>query len=167
MQVRAALPARALTPVAPVRPVATPAAAAAVKPAPQGNVKAQNADASFGSDIFQSAVYGLTNLGQIVALPAFLGGLVRALPLPALAAFNIGMGAFQVYKDVRGWKAESNRQKWDDYVRLGSSAAIIAGGGLLLAGAVLSPALPLIGAGLAAGGFVARIVGIWNDDARI
>jgi hypothetical protein len=128
---------------------------------------AKNADAAFGSDIFQAATYGLTNLGQIVTLPSFLGGLVRALPLQALGAFNLGMGLFNGYKDIKGLKDPKNTRDWDNHIRLGADAALVAGGALILGGALLSPALPLVGAGLAAAGFFARTVGIWNDESRL
>jgi hypothetical protein len=136
---------------------------ATVKEAPTS----KNADAAFGTDIFQSAIYGLTNLGQIISLPSFLGSLVRALPLPTLALFNMGMGAFQLFRDLRALKAPNNQRKWDDYTRMGASGAMLLGGGLLFTGAAVSSTLPLVGAALAAGGFFTRIVGIWNDDTRI
>lgn len=163
MQVRAAAP---LT----VRPTARPASAAATPAAPAaapGKVVAKNADANFGSDIFQSAIYSLTNLGQIVTLPAFLGGLVRAIPLQGLGIFNIGMGAFNGFKDFRSLKDPKNTRNWDNHVRLGADAGMIVGGAMVLGGAMLSPVLPLVGAGLAAGAFAARIVGIWNDESRL
>jgi hypothetical protein len=165
MQIRSALPLA-------TRPVARPAAAAPTPAAPTAastprQIVAKNADASFGSDIFQAAIYGLTNLGQIVTLPSFLGGFVRALPLQALGAFNVGMGLFNGYKDIKGLKDAKNTRNWDNYIRLGADGALVAGGALILGGAMIAPALPLVGAGLAAAGFFARTVGVWNDESRL
>ncbi|MEB3197754.1 MAG: hypothetical protein VKP62_11175 [Candidatus Sericytochromatia bacterium] len=147
--------------------VARPAEASSGLVSPSKSIKKRNADAAFGSDIFQSITYGLTNVGQIVPLPAFLAGLIRALPLQGVGVFDIGMGAFNGYKDIKSLKHEKNTRNWDNYVRIGSDAAMVAGGALLLGGAALSPVLPLVGAGLAAAGFFARTVGIWNDESRI
>lgn len=166
MQVRAAAPLTVRPTARPASAAATPASSAAPATEP-GKVVAKNADEKFGSDIFQSAIYSLTNLGQIVTLPAFLGGLVRAIPLQGLGIFNIGMGAFNGYKDYRSLKDPKNTRNWDNHVRLGADAGLIAGGAMILGGALLSPALPLIGAGIAAGSFAARIVGIWNDESRL
>jgi hypothetical protein len=58
------------------QPAQTTAAPQGQAPAPQKMpVKAKNADSSFGSDIFQSTLYSLMNIGQIVTLPAVIAGL--------------------------------------------------------------------------------------------
>lgn len=170
MQVRAAVtPNRALA----VRPAGQPAQApkqaaapAGQAPAPKAPVKARNADPAFGSEIFQSALYALTNVGQIVTLPGGLSGLVQMLPKSSLGIFNVVMGGFNAFKDYKSLSAAGNTRNSDNYTRLAGDGAMIAGGALLLGGALLGPAVPLIGAGLAAAGYVARIVGIWNDESR-
>lgn len=166
MQVRAA--------VAPNRPLATRAAVPAAPqapaptgqaPAPKAPVKARNADPAFGSEIFQSALYALMNVGQIIPLGG-LGQLIQALPKSSLGVFNIVMGGFNAFKDWKSLSAAGNTRNSDNYTRLAGDGAMIVGGGLLLGGALLGPAVPLIGAGIAAAGFAARIVGIWNDESR-
>jgi hypothetical protein len=165
-----------------IRPVARPAvalarrpvvaaapapAAKAAAPAPAGkNVKATNADSSFGSDILQTGIYSLMNIGNIIALPAGLSALVGMLPKPMLGGFNVIMGGFNAFKDVMGLRNPKDTKKSDDYIRLGGDAAIIGGGVALLAGAAIAPIVPLIGAGVAAAGYLARAVGIWKDETR-
>ncbi len=170
MQVRAAvLPNRPVT----VRPTGTPAQApaqqsapAAQAPAPKTPVKARNADSGFGSEIFQSALYSLMNLGQIVNLPGGISQLIQALPQSSLGVFNLVMGGMNAFKDWRSLKNPANTRNSDNYTRLAGDGAIILGGVALLAGAAIAPAVPLIGAGLAAAGFLTRIVGVWNDESR-
>ena len=169
MQVRAAVqPNRPVT----VRPTGTPAQAAAPKPAtgvapqPKTPIKPRNADAGFGTEIFQSALYALTNVGQIVALPGGLSGLIQMLPKGGLGIFNVVMGGFNAFKDWRSLSAAGNTRNSDNYTRLAGDGAMIAGGALLLGGALIGPVVPLIGAGIAAAGYVARIVGVWNDESR-
>lgn len=150
------------------QPAAKPAVAkAAVMPAAPAKaapIKVQT-DAGFGSDMLQHTLFALTNLGQIVNLGA-LSGLIQALPKPALGIVNIGYGAFGLFKDWRGLKNEANTKKSDDVTRMAGGAAIVTGGIAILAGAALAPWVPLVGAGVAAAGYLARSVGIWNDETR-
>ncbi|MNS25225.1 hypothetical protein D3C72_571170 [compost metagenome] len=168
MQVRSA----AVRPAASVarRPVvaaAQPVAKAAVMPAAPAKaapIKVQT-DAGFGSDMLQHTLFALTNLGQIMNLGA-LSGLIKVLPKPALGIVNIGYGAFGLFKDWRGLKNEANTKKSDDVTRMAGGAAIVTGGIAILAGAAVAPWVPLVGAGVAAAGYLARSVGIWNDETR-
>lgn len=144
--------------------VPTPVAQGVV-PRPVAPVKARNADNGFGSEIFQSLLYSLTNLGQIVPLPGGIAGLIQALGGSTLGIFNIVMGGMNAFKDYKGLSKAGNTIKSDDYTRLAGSAAIIAGGALLLAGAAV-PVLAVVGAGLGFAGFVTRAVGVWNDQTR-
>jgi hypothetical protein len=166
MQVRSA----AVRPLNVVRPAAAPAAKAAVQPAAPAPAKAAapikvKTDAGFGSDMLQHTLFGLTNLGQIINLGA-LSGLVQALPKSALGIVNVGYGAFNLFKDITGLKKDTNTKKTDDYTRIAGGAAVVAGGVALLAGAMVAPWVPLVGAGVAAAGYLARAVGIWNDETR-
>lgn len=147
------------------RPIVTaPAVArAAVQPAAQP-IKVKT-DAGFGSDMLQHCIFALTNLGQIVSLGG-LGGLIKALPKGALGIVNVGYGAFNLVRDVLGLKKATNTKKGDDYTRIAGGAAIVTGGVAILAGALVGPWLPLVGAGVAAAGYLARAVGIWNDETR-
>lgn len=169
MQVRAAvLPNRpvAVRPTAGTAPAKAASQGAPAAPAPKAPIKARNADASFGSDIFQSTLYSLMNLGQIVTLPGGISQLIQALPQSGLGVFNLVMGGMNAFKDWKSLKHPANTRNSDNYTRLAGDAAIIVGGVGLLAGAAIAPAVPLIGAGLAAAGFIARAVGVWNDESR-
>ena len=164
MQVRAAvLPNRPLVnrPQAPASATAGPGSA----PQPAQPIKARNADGGFGSDIFQSALYSLTNLAQVLPLGS-LSGLIQMLPLPALGVFDLVLGGMNGVKDYMGLKKPNNVRRSDDYTRLAGDAAVVAGGAILLGGAFIAPWLPLVGAGLAGAGFLARAVGVWNDESR-
>lgn len=154
------------------RPVVTAPAVvrAAVQPAAQpiasrGSAIKVKTDAGFGSDMLQHCIFALTNLGQIVSLGG-LGGLIKALPKGALGIVNVGYGAFNLVRDVLGLKKATNTKKSDDYTRIAGGAAIVTGGVAILAGALVGPWLPLVGAGVAAAGYLARAVGIWNDETR-
>lgn len=154
-----------------VRPAATPAPAANAAPAPKAPtpkapVKARNADAGFGTEIFQSALYSLMNLGQIVNLPGGISQLIQMLPASSLGIFNIVMGGFNAFKDWKSLSNPANTRNSDNYTRLAGDAGIVLGGLALLAGSAIAPVVPLVGAGLAAAGFAARIVGVWNDESR-
>src|SRR5688500_16176096 len=117
MQIRSAAP--AVRPVA-ARPLTAPApqAPAGQAPAPKLPVKARNADSGFGSEIFQSLLYSLTNLGQIVTLPGGISGLIQALGGATLGVFNIVMGGMNLFKDWRAIKKPNNTRMSDDYTRL-------------------------------------------------
>lgn len=153
-----------------VRPAATPAPAPAAPqgqaPAPKTPVKARNADPGFGTEIFQGALYGLMNLGQVVTLPGGISQLIQMLPASSLGVFNIVMGGFNGFKDWKSLSNPANTRNSDNYTRLAGDAGIVVGGLALLAGGAIAPVVPLIGAGLAAAGFLARIVGVWNDESR-
>jgi hypothetical protein len=155
----AAKPAVALPKASLAQAAVMPAAPAKAAP-----IKVQT-DEGFGSDMLQHTLFALTNLGQIVNLGA-LSGLIQALPKPALGIVNIGYGAFGLFKDWRGLKNEANTKKGDDVTRMAGGAAIVGGGIAILAGAALAPWVPLVGAGVAAAGYLARSVGIWNDETR-
>lgn len=168
MQVRSVRPATVAR-----RPIVAAAAKPAVeptKPAPQPAPASKKpriaTDAGFGSDIFQSFLFALTNLGTIVKLPGGLSGLIQMLPKSSLGVLNIAMGGFNMFKDITGLKKENNTKKGDDYIRIGSNAALIGGGVALLAGAALAPWVPLAGAGLAVAGYLGRMVGVWQDETR-
>jgi hypothetical protein len=171
MQVRSA--ARPITVVA-KRPVAAAPAPAAPKAAPaktaapkaSAPVKVQ-VDSGFGSDMLQHSIFALTNLGQIIKLPGGISGLVQALPTPLLGLVNIGFGGMDAFKDLKGLKKAGNTKKSDDTIRLAGDAGMVLGGVALLAGAALAPWVPLVGAGVAAASFLARAVGIWNDETRL
>lgn len=170
MQVRST--ARPITvarrPVVAAKPAAQPVAKAAVQPtapaAKSAPIKIKT-DAGFGSDMLQSTIFTLTNLGQIVNLGA-LSGLIQALPKNMLGIVNIGYGAFGLFKDIKGLKAENNTRNSDNYTRIAGGAAVVAGGLALAAGAMVAPWLPLVGAGVAAAGYLAKAVGTWNDETR-
>jgi hypothetical protein len=70
------------------------------------------------------------------------------------------------FKDVLGLKKANNTKKSDDFTRIGGDAGMVLGGVALVAGAAIAPWVPLVGAGVAAAGFLARAVGIWNDETR-
>ena len=167
MQVRATVMPTVTRPA--MRVVAQPAAAAPGRvPAAQAQpVKPKLADKNFGSDIFQSVVYATMNIGRIVPLPAFLAGMVNRIPVQFMGLFNMGMAAFNGFKDIRGLSKDGNTKKSDDYIRLGGGAAMLLGGAALAFGAAVAPVVPLIGAGVAAVGYLARAVGVWNDETRI
>lgn len=157
-------------PVVAAKPAAQPVAKAAVQPAEKPVAKSAQpikikTDAGFGSDMLQSTIFTLTNLGQIVNLGA-LSGLIQALPKNMLGIVNIGYGAFGLFKDIKGLKAETNTRNSDNYTRIAGGAAVVAGGVALLAGAMVAPWLPLVGAGVAAAGYLAKAVGTWNDETR-
>jgi hypothetical protein len=165
MQVTANRP-LAARPVAKAVPAAAPAKPAGQAPQPAKPVKARNADAGFGSEIFQNALYGLMNLGQVVPLPGGVSGLIQMLPASMLGVFNVVMGGFNAFKDWRSLKSPANTRNSDNYTRLAGDAGIVVGGVALLAGAAIAPVVPLIGAAVAAAGFATRIVGVWNDESR-
>ena len=79
---------------------------------------------------------------------------------------DIGFAAFNGFKDIMGLKKEGNTKKSDDFIRIGGDAGMLVGGAALLAGAAIAPWVPLVGAGVAAAGFLARAVGIWKDETR-
>jgi hypothetical protein len=154
-------------PVVVAKAAAQPVAKAAVQPAPVAKsapIKIKT-DAGFGSDMLQNTIFTLTNLGQIVNLGA-LSGLIQALPKNMLGIVNIGYGAFGLFKDIKGLKAENNTRNSDNYTRIAGGAAVVAGGLALAAGAMVAPWLPLVGAGVAAAGYLAKAVGTWNDESR-
>lgn len=159
---------RPVVAAAAAQPAAKPAVAKAAvmptAPAKAAPIKVKT-DEGFGSDMLQHTLFALTNLGQIVNLGA-LSGLIQALPKSALGIVNVGYGAFGLFKDWKGLKNEANTKKGDDYTRIAGGAAIVGGGIALLAGAALAPWVPLVGAGVAAAGYLARSVGIWNDETR-
>lgn len=156
-------------PIVAAKPAAQAVAKAAVQPAAPAAKSAQpikiKTDAGFGSDMLQSTIFTLTNLGQIVNLGA-LSGLIQAVPKNMLGIVNIGYGAFGLFKDVKGLKAENNTRNSDNYTRIAGGAAVVAGGLALAAGAMVAPWLPLVGAGVAAAGYLAKAVGTWNDETR-
>jgi hypothetical protein len=139
-----------------VQPAPAPKAAAPVKP---------KTDAGFGSDMLQHSIFALTNLGQILPLGP-LSAIAQALPAPMLGIVDLGFGAMNAFKDVLGLKKAGNTKKSDDFIRIGGDAGMLVGGAALLAGAAVAPWLPLVGAGVAAAGFLARAVGIWKDETR-
>ena len=152
----------------PVVAAAQPTMKAAVQPAAPAKaappIKVKT-DAGFGSDMLQNTIFSLTNLGQIVNLGA-LSGLMKALPKNMLGIANIAYGAFGLFKDVKGLKAENNTRNGDNYTRIAGGVAVVAGGAALAAGAMVAPWLPLMGAGVAAAGFLAKAVGTWNAETR-
>lgn len=165
MQVRSVRPAASIA-RRPVVTAAKPAAQPAKPATAPTTARPALADKSFGSDIFQSLLFGLSNLGTIIKLPGGISGLLQMLPKSSLGMLNIGMGGFNMYKDITGLKKENNTKKGDDYIRIGSNAALIGGGVALLAGAALAPWVPLVGAGVAAAGYLGRMVGVWQDETR-
>lgn len=165
MQVRSVGPALARRPV--VATSARPAVQPAPAPAPKAAAPVKpKTDSGFGSDIFQSFLLGLTNLGAIVKLPGGLSQLIQMVPPQALGVMNLVMGGMGMFKDIKGLKDERNTKNTDNYIRIGGNAALLAGGAALLAGAAVAPVLPLIGAGVAVAGFAAKIVGTWQDETR-
>lgn len=162
-----------IRPVAPTTLARRPlAVATTAKPAAQPTMKPTAAvvkpqtDPGFGSDIFQSILFSLANLGQIVKLPAGLSGIVQSLPKQSLGIANLMFGAMNAFKDWKSLKNPLNTRNSDNYTRLAGDAAMLVGGVALVAGAAVAPVVPLIGAGVAAAGFLARAVGIWNDESR-
>lgn len=168
MQVRTVGSAIARRPVvaATARPAVQPAPAKATAPAkPAAPIKPKT-DPGFGSDIFQSFMLGLSNLGTIVKLPGGISNLIQMLPGSALGMVNLVMGGMGMFKDIKGLKDERNTKMTDNYIRIGGNAAVLAGGVALLAGAAIAPVVPLIGAGVAVLGYLAKSVGTWQDETR-
>ena len=153
-----------IRPVAPTTLARRPlAVATTAKPAVQPTTKPAAApvkpqtDAGFGSDIFQSGLYALMNIGQLVKLPAGLSGIVQMLPKSTLGIVNIALGGMNAFKDWRSLSNPLNTRNSDNYTRLAGDAAVIVGGVALLAGAAVAPVVPLIGAGVAALGCTAGL----------
>jgi hypothetical protein len=168
MQVRPSV--RPLTVVAKRPAAAAPVAKAAVQAAPAPAAKAKApvkvmTDAGFGSDMLQHSIFALTNLGQFLPLGP-LSAITQALPGGILGIVDVGYGLMNGFKDVIGLKKANNTKKSDDFTRIGGDAGMVLGGVALVAGAAIAPWVPLVGAGVAAAGFLARAVGIWNDETR-
>lgn len=152
------------------RPAAVPVAKAAVQPAPAAPAKTSapvkvQTDSGFGSDMLQHTIFALTNLGQLIPLGP-LSAITQALPGPLLGIVDVGYGLMNGFKDVLGLKKAGNTKKSDDFTRIGGDAGMLVGGLAMVAGAAVAPWVVLAGAGVAAAGFLARMVGIWNDETR-
>lgn len=155
-----------IRPTVVARPLVRPQAVQSQAPAPKAPVKARTSDPSFGSEMFQTTLYSLSNLAQIVTLPTAIGSLLQAFGGFMLGGFNVVMGAMNTLKDIKGLSKAGNTKKSDDYTRLAGDAAIVAGGVALFLSASVAPGLAVAGAVLGTLGFAARAVGIWNDNTR-